>query len=117
MRLTHPRITVRRLMIVVAIVGITFGLAAEFLRLRKLSLLYRERAAAHGRTARLAEIGCRSAERLLRADINVEYYRKKLSDWRLLVNWHERMIAKYERAACYPWHSVAPDLPKPTVPR
>jgi hypothetical protein len=30
-----------------------------------------------------------------------------------LIQYHERLAAKYEQAACYPWRPVEPDPPEP----
>ena len=39
--------------------------------------------------------------------------RKRVDELTELATYHAKMHAKYERAAAYPWLSVAPDPPKP----
>jgi hypothetical protein len=83
-----PRITVRRLMVAVAIFGIMAGGGVEARR-------------RHDRFLAVAE----------------RHWWATLT-WPLRLDprefeWHRAMQAKYERAARYPWLPVAPDTPVP----
>jgi len=48
MKLTHPRLTVRRLMVAVFLAALIFGAIAEAMRLRAKSEEYEARAATYG---------------------------------------------------------------------
>jgi hypothetical protein len=100
----RPRLTTRRLMILVALVAVL--LAAE--RVFRQSMHYLQKAEDHA----------------LRSDRWVRSYtypeapftncmgphgRDKL----LLANYHDQLKQKYEYAACHPWASLPPDPPPP----
>ncbi len=95
MKLAHPRITVRRLMIAVFLASLVFGGIAEAMKLRVKSEEYRARATSHG-------VGC--------VGVDPEYNRY-CDEWNVC---NEQK--KYERAARYPWLPIAPDTPEPTEP-
>ena len=95
MKLPRPRFTVRRLMVVVAIVGIGLGVMIE--RRNR----FRKIAARHH-----AEF-----QRLISLEPGAHY---GPADLKMLVHeWHYSMSAKYEDAARYPWLPVRPDRPEP----
>ena len=123
-----PRMTTRRWMIAVAVVGLLLAAPREFARLKRLSRQYEERAInaarrmSHSRMSAswsderwVAE--CRAIEeteskwntgipmsigRPLRPDLA----RARITFW-------EPIRLKYERAARYPWLPVEPDPPEP----
>jgi hypothetical protein len=87
-----PRLTVRRLMIAVAVMGSALGITIER------SQRFRWIAARHRGEVpilpRLKPIGMPDER------------------WRLF-EWHQLMARKYEYAARHPWLPIAPDPPKP----
>ena len=89
-----PRFTVRRLMVLVAIVGLV--LAAG-------SWLYR-RTTRMKSTAAFHEQACFEALMIGPDCILVESPRSRF---------HDELAKKYHRAARYPWLPVAPDPPEP----
>jgi hypothetical protein len=92
-----PRMTMRRWMIVVAIVGIVLGVAIERRnRLRKI--------AAHHQ-AEFKKL-VRQGPIILFAGSSDDPIMRRLE-------WHESMRLKYERAARYPWPPVEPDPSEP----
>jgi hypothetical protein len=86
-----PRFRLRTLMIVVAIVGIVFGLARR-------SAVYHQQ-----------------AERQLQI-LEMEDFPSGPNDplhFNLFIEYHVRLMDKYNRAARYPWFPVPPDPPPP----
>ena len=96
MRLPRFRFTVRRMMIAVAIVGVTIGVLA----VRRSAFL--RRADHYHRVSR-------SYIALQLPTPPGEF--PDASYWRQII-WAGKMRAKYERAARYPWLPVAPDPPE-----
>jgi hypothetical protein len=94
MKLTSPRLTVRPMMIVVAVVGLVLAPA---------SWLYR-------RTARMKSIAhfhdqaCIQALMVTPGCILIESPRSRF---------HDELAKKYHWAARYPWLPVEPDPPEP----
>jgi len=103
-----PRMTTRRWMIAVAVVGLVLtGLDLERRRSRYRGL------AAHYRTlvAGVQEIeGGPLAGKMFRNPPGKSY---AVVESRDLVQFRRTMAAKYERAARYPWLPVPPDPPPP----
>jgi hypothetical protein len=112
MRVRRGRMTVRKLVIAVAIIGILVGMA----KLWWTHLLYAERAANHA--------ALRSF--YLQSPASVEYWEQRWTGQReglkgsflwpdgppfvpAIAAYHERMRAKWERASWMPWLSVEPD--------
>lgn len=102
----RPRITVRRLMVLIAILAISFGAISGIARLRARSYAYRQRAYGF----RLSTV--RSGSAIL------------LPDGRLVGIWENQntrrederawqMAAKYQRLSYYPWLDADPDPPPP----
>ncbi len=83
-----PRLTIRRLMLVVAIAGLVLGVLVE-------------------RRARFLRIAARHK---IPASDPAFNYRGFYIPRRLI--YHGMMESKYERAARYPWLPVAPDPPE-----
>ena len=99
MRLGCPRLTVRGMMVAVAVVAVALSLIV----LKRRSDGYRSLAGYHAARA-MAESGTGPAESGF-ARI-----------WTQQGEWHKRMREKYERAASRPWMPVEPDPPEPNSP-
>ncbi len=95
-------ITVRRLMVAVAMVGVLLGalLAARAWRIRQ-GARYHQLAVNHRFLSTTRE------QRRLHGTAAPD------STWTAKKLWHVEMSNKYERAANYPWLSVEPDTPEP----
>jgi hypothetical protein len=91
-RLPRVRFTVRRLMVAVAVVGITLGALA----------------ACRSRSARFREIRDRH-----RAAMIVGFEAPGEAAPAARLDWHRAIERKYEYAARHPWLPVAPDPPEP----
>ena len=95
MRLSRPRITLRRLMIAVAVVAVGMGLGVGLKRRSK----YFTAVSEYHEYER-----CRPMQTMEPDPI--------AAIWPWLI-WHSNLIAKYRDAARHPWLSVAPDLLEP----
>jgi hypothetical protein len=133
MRLPRMRFTVRRMMIVVAFVGV---LLAAGLEARWLHRKYREyvtRASIDSYGERLyrewaawdikREADLRSkVEKYWQGGLDdwalhmADYHGQKAAKFTLWADYHARMKAKYEAAARRPWLDVEPDPPEPPWP-
>jgi hypothetical protein len=80
-----------------------FGLLFWFAGLCVLSWRYEARARRHLEQA--SEVQLRYPEVLGTAT-----ERERSARW---IQYHERLAAKYEQAACYPWRPLEPDPPEP----
>ena len=131
---SRPRLTVRRLMVVVALASLFLGAAAECAKLARRRAYYKERAAMHGREMGQMDLASRSlynarvkAKREGIVDPNGylglsripapysmlnDLYERGLK-YQFRSDWHERMKKKYEQAAERPWLAVEPDTPEP----
>jgi hypothetical protein len=95
----RPRVTVRRMMILVAIVALVIG--GEKMRRRWLGL--REMAAEHKFRAEACEtVASEQGPRW-----------RRYAHYRTVAAYSRRMQIKYEHAMRRPWLSVEPDPPKP----
>ncbi len=109
-----PRMTTRRWMCAVAILGLSLavGMRVEKLvRLRALHVARSERAA-HG------ELAAKAAQlRFLSGAVDGTYESKEAlrtaKNWAEVVDYHGAMREKYRRAALLPWIPVAADPPSP----
>src|SRR4051794_13648664 len=99
MKPPRPRITVRRLMVAVAAVGVVFGIVIQ---LFQRSLRFRRIADHHW----AAFVG-----RDVSAEANRSHYFR--GSMTMGAMWHGQMALKYDYAARYPWLPVAPDSPNP----
>jgi hypothetical protein len=123
-----PRMTTRRWMIAVAIVGLVLGGSLELVRLRRLSHEYAGRAI----NARRALANARMSsgwnhERWLAECRRIEESERKWTTGypmstgrpfrpsvaRAYIAYWEPIFSKYERAAAYPWLPLEPDPPRP----
>jgi hypothetical protein len=91
MRLLRMQLTIRRMMIAVAVVGVAFSIPAA---LRRRSEAFARISAAHFRAAD----GLNPPR---------SHARVRLADWHILLGW------KYRAAAARPWLTVEPDPPPP----
>jgi hypothetical protein len=101
------RITVLRMMVAVAIVGMMIG-AVEF---RNRSRAFRERAAIHRTLARVIWQRC-CFENTLTAEGQREHSVHIAFNERYAAH-HESLARNYDYAACYPWLAVLPDSRDP----
>jgi hypothetical protein len=102
MRLPRVRFTVRRLMIAVAVVGISIGCAVG----RRTAFLAR----AEGHRVRSGVFVYHNADGTSLWEI-VGRDGSRISEARR--SYHKDMLWKYQRAARYPWLPVWPDPPEP----
>ena len=96
-----PRMTTRRWMVAVAVVGIALAVTFERRdRFRKIAVHHR--AEFMKLIPKMNKISYQGDDPLM-----------------LLMEWHESMRLKYERAALRPWFPVRPDppMPEPTAQR
>ena len=99
MRLTRPRITVRRLMIAVAVAGVGLGLIARRERFR--------RVADHHHRKVMDGI-----------DTSCNWYSSTAADDDAIrLDWHESMMLRYNFAADHPWLPLGVDPPEPSPTR
>jgi hypothetical protein len=121
-----PRFTVRRLIIVVAIVAVGIGATLECQRLRKLSNDYSIQASRIGSQAKFFRLGERMSHEEWRAGREkvLETHRKsgymvayppEAEQCRQLIPYYESLLLKYERAALYPFLPVEPNPPHPLL--
>jgi hypothetical protein len=128
MRLPRVRFTVRRMIVVVAVIAAVLGGGIEVERLRR-PYLYRQEAAkfaGNGRywyerfldyqqaimgSKKLTHTGDSSTEEMAEAEMGEAARR-----YREIIWWSSKMKEKYERAASRPWESVPPGPPRPWDP-
>ncbi len=129
MRRLRVRFTVRRLMVLVAVVGLSIGGWKEYQRCMRLREDHKIWADTFEHLARFArglgsrtqeqwEADCREVERLNREPPYryIDYWSPRPEPPELArrqADYYSRMQAKYERAARFPWWPVAPDPPIP----
>ena len=118
MRLPRPRLTIRRLMIVVALVGAALG--GE--KMRRVRAERASKAAFHESWADVwAEDGSRMDGIMDQArHLDDDALRQRLVDFarerentRAHERWDREMATKYARAAARPWLPLEPDPPAP----
>ena len=127
MRLGY-RMTTRRWMLAVAVVGLVLGVSLEFVRLKRLSRHYAGRAINARRALGYARISTGwSHERWLTECRRIEAEERKwiigtpMSIRRPLrpdvasayIAYWEPILTKYERAAAFPWLPLESDPPRP----
>jgi hypothetical protein len=112
MRFPRPWITVRRTMILVAVLAIALGAGM----MRRRQLLLRERAAYHERIERKqSEVG-RRLEDLARASTTPEGAAEVRADKAYearIGSYHALLKQKYRHLSARPWLSIEPDPPEP----
>ena len=123
--MTKPRCTVRRLMVVVAIVALAFGGWGAFVRYRAIVTLsdgYRRQAIYYSAFASLSEgeafeFDAVAAAKKKPPDRYPGWTWEALANGgareRRLGNYYRTLAKKYEQAARYPWLPVDPDPPYP----
>ena len=116
-----PRFSVRRLMIAVAIVAVVFAAWLKSVQYWDLSTQYQERvdwfesmAMCHVERIDSWETRiARKREDPASDDFPLEVLQDQARRDRIWLEYYRSLIAKYKRAARYPWLSVAPDPPDP----
>ena len=126
MRLSRLRLTVRGMMVVVAIVAVVVWSTLTGLQLWKRSRQYREEAARFATMQRWAEDeASRKEQRIARwrdrpEDSRQERWAMELARAREQAAYCSGLFRKYNRLASYPWETIAPDPPPwagfPTAP-
>ena len=142
MRLAQPRFTIRRLMMLVAIVGVSLAGLMMGSRFTRRAQRFRQQVqlfqALERNTRRILDLQVQTIEshKYVR-DMNIDIVQKmsQLEPWRgaaqydqniaqierearlarELVSHYSRLKQKYERAAFRPWERVAPDPPTPSA--
>jgi hypothetical protein len=114
MLLPRVRFTVRRLMLVVAIIAVALGGGVWVVEMMRLSHAYRLRAALHVQKHRhLLSVPHGRFEGAL-ATISMSLGLEKAYERRLRsIAYHVSMKQKYDRAAARPWLVLSPDPPEP----
>lgn len=135
-----PRLTIRRMMLVVAAVGIVVGISVEGRRLYHLSRYYRNRASeaavaeatyskllppheTYTHQLRVALQESLKKDGATPTDWNVKYLRLRLENAELDLKFvracmarHQRLHRTYREAARHPWMKIPPDPPEPEAP-
>lgn len=109
----RPRFTVRRLMMLVAVVGLLFG-AYDQVRMFRLAARYRRMAEAYAeRETRSRKIDAMDPiTRAEEAEAAMDDPFLNDPDWnRRMISWFAAMKRKYREAAAHPRRPVAPDPP------
>ena len=114
MPIPRPRLTVRRLMIVVAVVTVLLGAAYKFAECNLLARFYRVEAQYHAdRESALREIAAKDGgESLINFTPRTDT-RSKRFPIRVMADFEAKLKRKYDRAASRPWLPVPPDPPEP----
>jgi hypothetical protein len=122
------RMTTRRWMIAVAIIGLVLGGSLEFVRLKRLSREYAGRAINARRALAYARMSVGwSHERWLAECRRIEESESKWTTGypmsmgrpfrpnvaRAYIAYWEPILSKYERASAYPWFPLEPNPPRP----
>ena len=120
MKWAIPRLTIRRLMLVVARLAVLCGAAAWMIRMTEKSNRYDRRAARHAQEFFLIRDYVNTypvlVEGLRKGGVAPEAAPKIIGEIGPLSrrrDYHAAMKAKYERLARYPWLAVDPDPPEP----
>jgi type II secretory pathway pseudopilin PulG len=105
-RLPRVRITIRRMMVAVAIVGLLMGTGRWVVVMRTRSAAYDRRAQEFGMMT------ARGGSAVLTADGRLISINDDENDW-LRDAWACKLAEKYWRLSDYPWLPVEPDSPRP----
>jgi len=120
-----PRLTTRRLMVLVALAGVSLGTGLEVSRRLRRSIHYAQlEIEALGETTlglQQARLMANSIDRTAftpslsssRAELSVRSWHRHADRNRARAAWANAMRRKYRFAAFYPWLPVAPDPPEP----
>ena len=98
------RITIRRLMVCIALVALASAIAITFKRSREYRVLAEMNAALERESVALASLG----------KVNGDSHR--VATGNQLAAYYRALMIKYEQAARSPWSHVEPDPPKPHPP-
>jgi hypothetical protein len=114
-RLPRPRLTIRSVMVIVAVVALALAAEATRRRIANLSSAYRVRALEHQNKVELATLNAIDSKSAYRRGQPPD---PKYAEWsarfRRLAEFHYAMMRKYERAASRPWIPIDSD---PTPPQ
>ena len=114
MRLLRLRISVRLLMAIVAVVAATLGGFVEYRRLNRIAAEYRAKAEEHAGVERTLRTVVEQTGPKSPVDISPgPGLRSRRFTAKAVADLEARLVRKYERAARYPWLSVAPDPAMP----
>jgi hypothetical protein len=118
-QLLHVRLTIRGLMVAVAILAILFGAGVEWMRFTRRGL-YQAKASLHSQFEANFRNLQQSQERLT-AEFEKKHHRaspirQAMSKTAAMVDYHASMRRKYEEAAARRAFSVEPDPPAPPWP-
>ena len=117
-----PRMTIRRTMIVMAVIVVVIGGYVGVRIVRQRANRFRQLAQFHARRAAMFQESIGSKERAARdceaygGERMLQVARDYRAEVKLcvkLAQYHARLIPKYEDAAAHPWLSVAADPPEP----
>jgi Tfp pilus assembly protein PilX len=117
MRLPRVRFTMRRMMVVVAVIAMVMGTVAGLQRRRE---SFERRAQMFARRASAAimdEQAYRTSRRSNRPGSPFYYDNRTTGAYSQLVEHYDALRVKYERAAARPWRFVATDPPEPPWPK
>lgn len=108
--MSRPRLTVRRLMIAVAVLALLLGGYVKVVEYRRLALIYRGKAQDHaGMESTLRMIAARQGD-ASPVDISLKPGTPSIRfPVRAVAEFEAKLKRKYERAAARPWLPVAPD--------
>ena len=121
-----PRMTTRRWMIAVAVVGLlcllvhrsrSFAARAAYHESRMVARMFPDLGRHLGREIPGADINAEMLARSLNGRLAHVYFdrngKEMSTDEVKAAIWHEAMARKYREVACYPWLPVMPDPPMP----
>jgi hypothetical protein len=116
----RPRFTVRRMMVIVAVAGLT--MAAIHMGHRRSYFLgkYGEHQKLASRWADEKDYAERRFSLLASRKLFSDETRQSFKDYVLkagaLLDYHQRLASNYHQAVCYPWRRVDSDPPSPREP-
>lgn len=118
----RPRLTTRRMMVVVAILALGFAAERQIARLARISSHRRHTATLHTTAEqwfrKAAGVTSKSASQTIRygglRPLDPEVERRWRAAWQLkMADYHGVLSRKYDRDAWYPWTTLAPNPPRP----
>ncbi len=120
LKLPEPRFTVRRLMVVVAVLALGYSLVNWFVLHQKFQMT----AIIHDEKQKTMALELNNLERFPPeyAPSSVSPRKRlelmaldqlRVARWRRQIDYHAKMKEKYDRAASHPWNSLTPDPPEP----
>ena len=117
MRLSRPRLTIRLMMVLVAVTALALSVEATRRRMANLSLAYLGRAREYQLKADVASASALESEDWSQRGRTPDpKYAQWIIGYRRLSEFYLTMQRKYERAATRPWLPIAPDPAPPPGP-